>query len=51
MPCPASTELTLLQLSGDRGTRKAVSPLHWGQIFPSSREVRRKSLELFEVES
>ena len=50
MPCPASTEPTLLQLSSDR-TRKAVSPLHWGQIFPSSREVRRKSLELFEVES
>ena len=28
-----------------------MSPLNWGQIFPSSREVRRKSLELFEVES
>ena len=28
-----------------------MSPLDRGQIFPSSREVRRKSLELFEVES
>ena len=28
-----------------------MSPLDWGQIFPRSREVRRKSLELFEVKS
>jgi hypothetical protein len=44
-------ELTLLQLSYDRRTRKAVCPLDWSQIFPSSREVRRKPLEFFEVQS
>ncbi len=28
-----------------------MSPLDWGQVFPRSWEVRRKTLELFEVKS
>ena len=48
---PPQWRLTPLQLSRCKRTRKAVSPLDWGQVFPRSWEVRRKTLELFEVKS